>query len=470
MVNILIALFLPWLLGVSWLQRGWYKAGPGSGAAILGYGYFLGMALVTLTMRMIDVISSGLDFKMIVLALCLLTGAGIGLANIVSRRTPSITNLQLHAQPKWQKWLFILFLILISLRLVSLGLEVIWRPLFPWDSWIGWGVRARVWFEQRQIVDFIAPHEWWRNLPNTAAYNAYGIDNPIAVSLIQTWMSLSLGHWNDSLINLPWLFCVVSLGLAFYGQSRLWGISPLMGMLFVYLLLSIPILNTHTALAGYGDLWMATSYALAALAFIQWARTKDIWQGVVSLIFVLILPLIKESGIVIAATFIPAAFILLLSSRQWLYLLILTFVLISVILISGSLDISIPGIGRILIDHRGIMLPYSIRSIGFQPITGNLITNLFIYSNWNVFWYLFCFSPFSIFILNHRSWLSIHVLISLGILIFFYLFCYTRVALSVTNLTVLNRIILSLVPTYMFYVLIIFDDLIKKYSAEDGDH
>ena len=34
------------------------------------------------------------------------------------------------------------------------------RPLFPWDAWMQWGTKARVWFELRTMAPFVTASEW----------------------------------------------------------------------------------------------------------------------------------------------------------------------------------------------------------------------------------------------------------------------------------------------------------------------
>src|SRR5699024_3645182 len=138
---------------------------------------------------------------------------------------------------------------------------------------------------------------------------------PKTVSLISLWVSLALERWDDSLINLPWLFCAIALGLAFYVQLRGWGFTLLASLLGTYLLFSLPLLNTHVALAGYADLWLATVYCLAGMAFLQWLRTGDSRQGGLALLLALACPLINREGLIWMLTFLPPLMIARLSSK-----------------------------------------------------------------------------------------------------------------------------------------------------------
>ena len=117
---------------------------------------------------------------------------------------------------------------------------------------------------------------------------------------------MALGRWDDSLMNLPWLFCGVALGLGFYGQARIWGVGPLTSLVFTYFLLSLPLLNTHIALAGNADLWLATVYGMAAMAFFHWLRGGERRQGLLALGLAIACTQIKVPGLVWMLTFVPA--------------------------------------------------------------------------------------------------------------------------------------------------------------------
>ena len=92
-------------------------------------------------------------------------------------------------------------------------------------------------------------------------------------------MNLATGRWDESLMNLPWLLCFIALGAAFYSQLRNAGVSPAIGMAFSYFLLSMPLINTHVALAGYADLFLGAAYCGALMAFHNWVSTKTALAG-----------------------------------------------------------------------------------------------------------------------------------------------------------------------------------------------
>jgi len=310
LITLVAGLCLPWLLGVVWLRAPWFKAIGITWPMLLGYGYLGGILLTTLVMRLLDALEIRLGFFSIGFALLFLTvvGAWLGRREPWRIRRPGA---DWHSLAGWRKIVYAVVLAAIVVRLAGLGLEIVWRPLFPWDAWSQWSTKARVWYELGHLAKFV-PADVWLGGELAGAYTDAAPHYPPAIPLIQVWMSYSLGRWDDALMNLPWLLCALALGLAFYGQARQWQISPLFALMFTYFLLSLPILDVHVALAGYADLFMGAFYGLAAMAFFHWARKRDFWQGVMALLFGLGCILIKQPGIAWALTFLPALLIVLM--------------------------------------------------------------------------------------------------------------------------------------------------------------
>ncbi len=82
-----------------------------------------------------------------------------------------------------------------------------------------WATKARVWFEYNRIVPFVTK-DAWLEMGGAGVFTDRHPDYPVTVPLLQVWMNLALGHWDESLMNLPWLLCLIALGSAFYGQLR----------------------------------------------------------------------------------------------------------------------------------------------------------------------------------------------------------------------------------------------------------
>ena len=494
-LGILVAIILPWSAGsvvvwLLWMRRsreayGW--------ALILGYGYIVGILLTTLGMRLLAVL--GLPQSFLTVAAALICLAGIGLWRIYStfqkvhptasgqwngyflssqQRCSGFFESQQHAasaalhrvpefydlplSESWKSAIWWLLLAWLVLRLAGIGWEILLSPLYPWDAWSTWAVKARVWFELKQLVPFVDVASWLNDSERTA-YTLEAWHYPNTVPLIQVWMALGAGTWNESLLNMAWLICAVALGLAFYGQARAWGGEPLVSMIFVYLLMSLPLLNVHVVLAGYADLWIAVVYGLAAMSFLQWLRTADRRQGWIALLLALALPLIKLEGAIWLLAFTPALLVSRTSLRTLLWFGISGLTLGVIWFRLGGFTLNLPGLDDVIqVTPEEIYLPHFIHlQLQFAYSGKAFINNLFVIDNWHLLWYLAVFLVifYSSKILINKLLLTGSVLVLTNVFILFVLFFLTDASQWAQDSTSINRIALQVVPTLLFYLLIL---------------
>src|SRR5207245_2211102 len=81
--------------------------------------------------------------------------------------------------------------------------------------------------------------------------------------------------------------------------------STLIALIGTWLVLSLPILDAHVALAGYADLPMATYLTIAAIFAVRTARSRDPRQAALALTLLLACALIKNPGKVWIAILVP---------------------------------------------------------------------------------------------------------------------------------------------------------------------
>ena len=441
--GLLAGLFLPWLLGVVWLRARWLKAAEINWPTLLGYGYLAGALATTFVMRLLDALGVRLGFVSIGLTLLLLIAAGVWAGRGTALRRPQIDWRGLDG---WHKAAFLALLAFIVIRLGGLGLEIVWRPLFPWDAWSQWATKARVWYELSELVPFVST-DVWSSGKLAGAYTDLAPSYPPAVPLLQVWMSYSLGRWDDALMNLPWLQCAIALGLAFYGQARRWGARPLFALMFTYFLLSLPVLDTHVALAGYADLFMGALYGLAAMAFFQWVRTRDVWQGVMALLFGLGCIFIKQPGIVWTLTFLPALLVVL-APRKGL-------VGIAVLAGAGAVTLLVLGeMGAFNLFGYSVLLRYG-------PAWEPLWQNLMVLDNWHLLWYLAAAALLlSMPRLLAPALRSMTVLVLGAFAFMAVVFFFTQASAWAEDFSTLNRAFLHMAPMLLFYLMVLFREAV----------
>lgn len=452
-LQLFTALLLPWLLGIAWLRMGWRPLARSTSPLVLGYAYLLGMLATTLVMRLWDAVGLKQAFWPLAGLLSVLTLIGFWVSRHKSGNAWShFGNNGASPLIGWQKGLFALLIAVLALRFATLGLEVLWRPLYPWDAWTTWAPRAQVWFALKELTAFVDSTTWLHH-PSSEIYTLPAWHYPKTVSLIQLWISLALERWDDSLINLPWLLCAGALGLAFYGQLRCWGLPPLTALIGTYLLLSIPLLNTHTALAGYADLWLATAYSLAGMAFLQWLRNGDPRQGWLALLLILACPLIKREGLVWMLTFLPPLVIARLSLKAMLMASAGGLGALIAWYAAGGIRL-----GELQLTPQVIQIPFLGRfEIALHWVWEPFYQNLWVMSSWNLFWYLITamLALSAIRIAAYRQLVVSFTLIGSGLIVIFVTFFLTSNAAWAEYYTSINRILLHLAPILLFYSLVL---------------
>lgn len=435
--GILAGLLLPWLLGVAWLRARWLHLAQINWPTLLGYGYLLGALATGLVMRLLDLMGVRLGFASISLVLCMLilVGAWAGGKPALHLKDMGSDWRSLSA---WKKIAFGILLAIITVRFGGLILEIVWRPLFPWDAWSQWASKAKVWHELGRLVPFVSTEAWLTG-PDPNAYTDSAPHYPAAIPLLQVWMAYSLGRWDDALINLPWLQCAVALGLAFYGQARSWDVSALPALVFTYFLLSLPILDTHVALAGYADLFMGTAYGMAAIAFFQWARTRDRWQGIAAILCAVSCVLIKQPGIVWMLTFVPALWVVLVPRAA--------LASVAVLLVGGV-------IALLVLGEMGSfnLFGYPVQALRYTPVWESLWQSLFVLDNWHLLWYLvIATSAFVVHRLLSPAVMHMTVLLIAAFSFLGVVFFFTQAGAWADDFTTLNRALLHMVPMLLFY-------------------
>ena len=311
-----MALGLPWLAGAVTVRTLWRGKIDGAWGIALGYGYLLGLSIVVLLLRLQMRFATAPDWRgasLVLVFICLVSG-GV-LLRRGADQPPLIAQRKVTpASSYWERGLFILLLAWLGWRLALLAQELWLRPVYAWDAWSTWEVRSRVWAELQHWAPFVNPEQW---MSNDTAYTIHAWTYPYAVSLIALWPTLAYGSWHEPIAHLPWLGLGIALACAFYGQLRHWRVTALTALIGVWLLLSLPLLDTHIALAGYADIWLAATFGLSACALLQWSRTRESWQGWLALLLALASPFIKREGLVWIALLLPAATMVWIPRRYW---------------------------------------------------------------------------------------------------------------------------------------------------------
>ncbi|NEX19337.1 hypothetical protein G3480_03245 [Thiorhodococcus mannitoliphagus] len=456
-LGLVFATLLPWVTGALWAQVLLRDRSAAGYLASIGYGYVIGVTGSAFLLQ--AAMALGLPLGLMAPSLVLVALLALGV-----RRLSGVTA-KGAAQPQsgsklafsWQMVLFVGLLLWLCLRALDLTLEVYWRPVLAWDAWTTWLFRARAWAELGEFVPFVSLQDWLSD-PANRAYTIDAWAYPDRVSVIALWSTLGYGAWEETAAKLPWLFCYVALGLGFYGQARIWGCSPLGSLVGVSGLLTLPILNTHVALAGYADLWMATSLGFASIAFFQWTRNGDRRQGALSLIMLVSALGLKHEGVVWALVFLPALVAAKISGRVLLGLILAVLLLGGALWFAGGISMNVPGLGGVVVGPELIELPYLGRfDLAYHDVWSSVLRHLFVFDTWHLLPYFVLISSLFALVLIIKGrgvhWLNVQMIfLATSLLALYALFFWTDAYRWVEKATSLNRLILHFVPSQLFWM------------------
>ncbi|MDX1734588.1 MAG: hypothetical protein R3228_09475, partial [Halioglobus sp.] len=349
-VGLAIALLLPWLCGSVWVCLLLRGTGRANAALLLGQGFFVGHFGVTLLLRLWDAIGLPLGFLPLSIVLALLSLAGLLLLR--GRRTVAVAaSARGRTGPAAALCIGVLLLMLLS-RYVVLAQELLLRPLYGWDAWMNWVPKAIVWYHHGSLVDFVSPAAWLNpgpaetyTLGNTEAW-----DYPISVPLIQLWAMLAAGTTDHPALYLSWLLTPLCLALLLYGHLRLAGLGSAACIGACYVLLSMPYINVHTALAGYADLWLGAVFGAAVCALYEWSQCRQWRHAVLCLVLAAFCAQIKVTGIFLGLIVVALLLRAWLRLSPWQDLLAAAAMLAGfAVLMTAGASFTLPHLGQVVL-------------------------------------------------------------------------------------------------------------------------
>jgi len=457
---IITALALPMLLGTSLMNLVVPLRTEGRGALTAGSGILAGLITLPLLIRLVNAAGLGLNFA--VTAILCIAVTAVAFLYWLKRRKSDPVLFSLPAETadlsRSEILLFAVFIALAAWHLLVPTLELIARPLYAWDTTMHWATKAKAWFGRGELTPFVPPQAWL-NIGGEGVLTDTNASYPATVPLLQVWMCLAIGRWDESIMNLPWAMCFLGLGLAFYGMARAASVKPVIAALFTYFLMSLPLMNIHVALAGYADIFVTGTFTVAALAFYLWSVDRQRWQAGIAFAFAFSGPLVKVEGLLWLATFIPAIAIVLLRWQLSLLFLGFTCGAVALLLVFLPQDVALAGhsLESLLIFYR-------------PRATEQLIASFWYYGNWNLLAYLVAALPLLVIAINPSDRYQLRGLLALMVsvvAIFVFLFIYTRFAAGAIRLTGVSRVAMHFVPAMLFLLMLLVNSKIHA-SPDEG--
>jgi len=164
----------------------------------------------------------------------------------------------------------------------------------------------------------------------------------------------------------------VAFAIAVYGALRAMEFTPTWALAGTWLVSSLPLANTHVALAGYADLPLAIYFCAAILACLRWLRTRELADAALALLLLAACPLLKIPGriwVLLAAPALLAGLLPRLGPR----------------IIGTGYAATVFGL-LLLAQTSPVIMGYHLH-LEFAPDWEALANSFFLYDNWHLLWY-----------------------------------------------------------------------------------
>lgn len=414
----------------------------------IGFGWIVGVLLCGLLARLLAATDPA-HVLMRVSPWAMLAGAAGWAAAWWWRAAPDVSSTPVSSSRRWWPWAA-LALVLLGWRGWLMLSDILLHPTLPWDAWAAWQAKAKTWVLAGEIAPFVSFSEWLAH-PTTLLRTGIGYSYPDLLPWTIVWFA-GAGGWIEPWINLAWFGLWLALLAAQYGQLRALGVEAGRAWIGIYLLGSLPLLESHVALGGYADLWIAALFSQAAFAWLRWhCRSERRQLGIVIAIIVL-LPMIKLEGAVWAIVLGAACVFSSLPawSRRRRFLLGFAFAT-TLTLLSVAFGAAWISVAR---RYIGNSTSFSVADVSDSLLAFS--SGLWTQGNWNLLWFVL---PV-VLIGNRRAWMQsatarrLMVLTGVSFTLIAGLFVFTAAARYAQSYSAVNRLILQLVPMLVALLMI----------------
>ena len=273
--GLLLSAALPLLAGLPWMLAAQDRRAPGGWPLAVAYGYVLGLLIIVMGMRVLHL--AHLPINLLTAAILPVIAAAAGCWHMratlpLARADALAARATWQALPRPTRVVCVAALTLIGLRLATLGVELVLRPVFPWEAVSAVAAKARVWYELGALAPFVPPAGWLEGLGSYTDTEPGAFALP---SLLLVWTANAIGQWHEGLVGFPWWMLGGSLALALYGHLRRAGGGVAYALCVAYLFLSLPLVDLHIALAGAPQWIAAAGVGFAGCALLRWLESPS---------------------------------------------------------------------------------------------------------------------------------------------------------------------------------------------------
>jgi hypothetical protein len=209
-----------------------------------------------------------------------------------------------------------------------------------------------------------------------------------------------------------------------------------------WLVSSLPLANTHVALAGYADLPLAMYLCVGILACMRWLRTREPADAALALLMLAACPLLKIPGRIWALLALPALIVGLLPRT-------------GPRIVAGGYAVAAFGL-LLLAQTSPVIMGYQLH-LDFAPDWDALANSFFLYDNWHLLWY----GTIAVALLGRRQLLApqiapLSVVVAGGLMFVAFVLLFTEARNWLSDQSTVNRATLHMAPLVVIWMLVVF--------------
>lgn len=376
-MSLFISLALPFVTGYTFLNF-LFRKNRLNLAVSLSLSYGLGLGILTQWMFLLGIL--GIKYNVQIIGAPLLIFS-IFLVPFVFKRGKKnyVSTVTMSSIKTLDK----VFCVLLGAYIVYYIFYVFWRalniPIYSWDAIASIAFKAKVFFFEKTIPNL-------KNFPSVS-HPSY----PIHVPLIQTWIALNLGVWNEQLIKIIFpiaflSFIIIHNNFLTYYTNKKWALFG------TVLLISSNLLILHATIS-YRDLFLLYYNCTTIILLLLWNSKKD------------------DAFLILAALY--AGFATFTKLEGTAYLVIYTALFFLILLyqkispfrknLNKFLKFTIPGFSICFFYHfykiltkvptEKLRFNFTWASLSRIPIIlEKFAEDIFLSGNWNIIWFLLVLS------------------------------------------------------------------------------
>jgi len=350
----------------------------------------------------------------------------------------------------WRFYLTLIMAVWIAAKIGFVFYESLSRPIFSVDNYLNWAISAKYFFYRAGLIlDFSNKNFFGRG------YRPF-LGHPLHLPLLQTWIALALGQFNEVYVKAPGaIYFVGVLGLLYYGLKRETG--AFYALITVFFMAAVPIFTAHGQ-DSYADLPLSFFALSGTVALWRFLRDDNLSYLVLSGILFGMAMFVKNEGL-----FFPfsagTALIIFLLTRKKAFLRPLTAFIVPMIIIIGP--------WFIFKAYYGIGFGHSGPASGFKWLSdptyqGNSnygvhwevlrigLGQIFFTVNYNLIfplWIIVSLAALRTIIKTELKYIYMIILLVFSMFLFIYL---TLEVTAVTQKTGIHRNVLTYLPIIYF--------------------